>query len=163
VATVHDTVKESGWVRSYLALVLSFTCMPWQTHRGWPNTIPYNIHKEVGNHPTRQHVKLLNLGFLYVLYASVHFKCLFIQTQPTRVLNDTGRSYHLGALNFRSDHSSSFPSSILYFLLIAPPGLQLCHSINYSSSQHSTLKLGYKSPKYHEWSLPLDFYRSSIH
>jgi hypothetical protein len=41
-------------------------------------------------------------------------------------LTDTGGGYHLGALNFRLDHSLSFPSSILHFLLIAPPGLQLC-------------------------------------
>jgi hypothetical protein len=137
--------------------------MPRRTHRGWPDTIPYNIHKELGYRPTRQHAKLLSLGIPYVPYASVHFKCLFIRTQPTWALNNTGRGYHLGALNFRSDHSSSFPSSILHFPLIAPPGLQLCHSINYSSSQHSTLEPGYKSPKSHKWSLPLDFYRSSIH
>jgi hypothetical protein len=150
-------------VGSYLTLVSSSMCMPWQTHRGWPDTIPYNIHKEVGYRPTWRHMNLLSLGISYVPYASVYFKCLFIWTQPTRVLNDIGGGYHLGALNFRSDHSSSFPSTIIYFPLIAPPGVQLCHSINYSSSQHSTLEPGYKSPKSREWSLPLDFYRSSIH
>jgi hypothetical protein len=148
---------------SYLTLVPSSTRMPWWIHRGCPDTIPYNIHKEIRYHPTRRHVKLLSLGISYVTYASVHFKCLFIRTQPTRALNDTGGGYHLRALNFISDHSSSFPSSILHFPLITPHGLQLCHSINYSSSQHSTHEPGYKSPKSHEWSLPLDFYRSSIH
>jgi hypothetical protein len=137
--------------------------MPWCTHRGWPDTIPYNIHKEVGYRPTRRHAKLLSLGIPYVLYALVHFKCLFIQTQPTRALIDTGEGYHLGAPNIRSDHSSFFTSSILHFPLIAPSGLQLCHSINYSSSQHSTLEPWYTSPKSREWSLPLDFYWSSIH
>jgi hypothetical protein len=148
---------------SYLTLVLSSTRMPRRAHRGWPDTILYNIQKEVGYHPTRRHMKLLSLGIPYVSYVSVYFKCLFIQTQPTWALNDTGRGYHLGAPNFRSDHSSSLPSNILHFSLIAPPGLQLCHFINYSSFQHSTLEPGYKSPKSHEWSLPLDFYRSSIH
>jgi hypothetical protein len=148
---------------SYLALVPSSTRMPRWTHHGWPDTIPYNIHKEVGYHPTRRYVKLLSLGIPYVPYASIHFKCLFIQTQLTRALIDTGGGYHLRPLNFRSDHSSSFPSSILHFPLIVPPSLKLCHSINYSSSQHSTLEPGYKSPKSHEWSLPLDFYQSSIH
>jgi hypothetical protein len=148
---------------SYLTLVLSYTHMPQRTHRGWPDTIPYNIHKEVGYHLTRQHAKLLSLGIPYVPYVPVHFKCLFIWTQPTRALIDTCEGYHLGAPNIRSDHSSSFPSSILYFSLIAPPGLQLCHSINYSSSQHFTLGPGYKSPKSHKWSRPLDFYWSSIH
>jgi hypothetical protein len=150
-------------VGSYLALVSSSTRMPQRTHCGWPDTILYNIHKEVGYRPTQRHTKLLSLRIPYVPYASVHFKCLFIRTQPTRALNDTGGGYYLGALNFRSDHASSFPSSILHFPLIVPPGLQLYHSINYSSSQHSTLEPGYKSPKSHEWSMPLNFYQSSIH
>jgi hypothetical protein len=137
--------------------------MPQRTHRGCPDTILYNIHNDLGYHPTQRHTKLLNLGIPYVSYVSVYFKFLFIRTQPTRALNDTGRGYHLGALNIKPDHSSSFPSSILNFLLIALPGLQLCHSINYSSSQHSTLEAGYKSPKSHEWILSLDFNRSSVH
>jgi hypothetical protein len=137
--------------------------MPRRTHRGWPDTISYNIHKEVGYHPTRWHAKLLILGIPYVPYASIHFKCLFIWTQPTRALINIGGGYHLGAPNIRSDHSSSFSSIILHFPLIAPPSLQLSHSINYSSSQHSTLELGYNSPESREWSLPLDFYRNSIH
>jgi hypothetical protein len=67
-------------VRSYLTLVPSSTRMPRRTHRGWPDTIPYNIHKEVGYHLTRRHVKLLSLGIPYVPYAPIHFKCLFIRT-----------------------------------------------------------------------------------
>jgi hypothetical protein len=59
------------------------------------------------------------------------FKCLFIQIQPTRALNDSGGGYHLRAPNIRSDHSSSFPSSILHFPLIAPPNLQLCQSFDH--------------------------------
>jgi hypothetical protein len=55
----------------------------------------------------------------------------FIWTLPTRALIDTGGGYHLRAPNFRSDHSSSFSSSILHFPLIAPPSLQLCqHSLS---------------------------------
>jgi hypothetical protein len=123
---------------SYLALVPSSTRMPRWTHRGWPDTIPYNIHKEVGYHPTQRHTKLLSLGIPYVPYASVHFKCLFIRTQPTRALIDTGGGYHLGAPNIRSDHSSSFPSSILHFPLIAPPGLQLCQPFDHLAKPHRT-------------------------
>jgi hypothetical protein len=59
------------------------------------------------------------------------FKYLFIQTQPTQTLTNTGRGYHLGALNFKSDHSPSIPSSILPFPLIASPGLQLCQNLNH--------------------------------
>jgi hypothetical protein len=66
------------------------------------------------------------------------FKCLFIQTQPTRALIDTGRGYHLEALNIISDHSRSFPSSILHFPLIAPPGLQLCQPFDHFSKPHWT-------------------------
>jgi hypothetical protein len=66
------------------------------------------------------------------------FKCLFIWTQPMRALNDSGGGYHLGAPNIRSDHSPSFPSSILHFSLIAPPDLQLCQSFNHLAKPHRT-------------------------
>jgi hypothetical protein len=128
--------RSKSRARSYLALVSSFTCMPQQIHRRWPDTIPYNIHKEVGHRPTRRHVKLLSLGILYVSYVSVHFKCLFIRTQPTRALIDTGGGNHLEPLNFRSDHSSSFPSSIFLFPLIAPPGLLLCQPFDHLVKPH---------------------------
>jgi hypothetical protein len=90
------------------------------------------------------------------------FKYLFNRAQPTRALLDTGGDYHLETLNIISDHSPSFPCSILHFSLIAPPGLILNHSIIYSSFQHSFHESGYQSLKSHEWSLPLNFYRSSI-
>jgi hypothetical protein len=66
------------------------------------------------------------------------FKCLFIWTQPTRALNDSGGGYHLGALNIISDHSPSFPSSILHFPLIALPNLQLCQSFDHLAKPHGT-------------------------
>jgi hypothetical protein len=49
---------------------------------------------------------------------------LLNRAQPTRALIDTGGDYHLGALNFRSDQSSSFSSNILPFSLIVLSGLQ---------------------------------------
>jgi hypothetical protein len=66
------------------------------------------------------------------------FKCLFIRTQPTWALIDSGGGYHLGALNIRSDHSPSFPSSNLYFPLIATSGLQLCQSFDHLAKPHRT-------------------------
>jgi hypothetical protein len=66
------------------------------------------------------------------------FKCLFIQTKPMRALIGTGGGYHLEALNIRSDHSPSFPSSILHFPLIAPPGLQLCQPFDHLAKPHRT-------------------------
>jgi hypothetical protein len=53
-------------------------------------------------------------------------------------LMDTGGGYHLGAPNIISDHSSSFPSSILYFSLIAPPDLQLCQPFDHLAKSHRT-------------------------
>jgi hypothetical protein len=125
--------------RSYLILVPSSTCMPRQTHSGWSKHYPF-IHSwsEVWCRPTPCHTKLLSLGIPYVLYAPVHFKCLFNMAHPTRALIDTGGGYHLGALNIRSDHSSSFPSSILHFPLIAPPGLQLCQPFVHLAKPHRT-------------------------
>jgi hypothetical protein len=144
-------------VRSYLALVPSSTRMPRRTHRGWPNIIPYNIHKEVAYRPTQRHMKLLSLGISYVPYASVYFKCLFIWIQPTRALIDTGGGYHLGAPNIRSDHSSSFSSSILYFSLIASPSLQLYQSFDHLAKSHRT-SIDRKDPITSEFQ-PLIFYR----
>jgi hypothetical protein len=72
------------------------------------------------------------------------FQMLFNRAQPMQALIDTGGGYHLGAPNTRSDHSPSFPSIILHFLLIAPTGLILNHSIIYSGPQHSNLEPGYK-------------------
>jgi hypothetical protein len=66
------------------------------------------------------------------------FKCLFNRAQPTWALIDTGGGYRLGAPNIRSDHSPSFPSSILHFPLITPPGLQLCQSFDHLAKPHRT-------------------------
>jgi hypothetical protein len=85
------------------------------------------------------------------------FKCLFIRTQPTRALNDSGRGYHLGASNIRSDHSPSFLSSILHFPLIAPPGLQLCQSFDHLAKPHRT-SIDRKGPIASGFQ-PLVFYR----
>jgi hypothetical protein len=91
---------------------------------------------------------LLSLGIPYVPYELVHFKSLFIQTQLMRALIDTGGGYHLGASNIISGYSPFFPSSILHFLLIALPGLQLCQPFD-----HLANHIGPPSIKwpYREW------------
>jgi hypothetical protein len=118
--------------------------MPQWTHRGWADTIPYNIHKEVRYHPTRWHTELHSLWDLI----KSHMRQYTTQTCSSglndRSLTDTGGGYHLGAPNFRSNNSSSFPFSILRFPLITLPDLILNHSTNYLSSQHSNLEPGYK-------------------
>jgi hypothetical protein len=85
------------------------------------------------------------------------FKCLFIWTQPVWALIDTGRGYHLEALNFRSYHSSSFPSIILPFPLIAPPDLQLCQPFDHLAKPHWT-SIDRKGPIVSGFQ-PLVFYR----
>jgi hypothetical protein len=95
-------MRSKSQAGSYLALVPSSTRMPRRTHRGWPDTILYNINKVVGYRPIRRHTKLLSLVIPYISYASVHFKCLFIQTQPTQALIDIGGGYHLGPTLIRT-------------------------------------------------------------
>jgi hypothetical protein len=124
---------------SYLALVPSSTRMPRQTHREWPEHYPIvHLWSEVRYHPTHRHTKLLSLGIPYVLYASIHFKCLFIRTQPMRALFDTGGGCHLGVPNLWSRPLSTFPFSILHFPLIAPPSLQLCQLFDHLAKPHRT-------------------------
>jgi hypothetical protein len=66
-----------------------------------------------------------------------------------RSLINSGGGYHLGASNIISDHSPSFPSSILHFSLIASPGLQLCQPFDHLAKPHMTSIIR-KGP-YHEW------------
>jgi hypothetical protein len=56
-----------------------------------------------------------------------------------RALIDTDGGYHLGAPNIISDHSSSFPSIILYFPLIPHP------VSNYAN--HSIILLNHIGPQ----------------
>jgi hypothetical protein len=88
------------------------------------------------------------------------FKCLFIRTQPMWALTDTDGGCQLGAPNFRSNHSSSFPSSILPFPLIAPPGLQLCQYFDHLAKPQKT-SIVRKGPITSGFQ-PLDFYRLPI-
>jgi hypothetical protein len=137
VAIIHDVTKMPGWVLPRPSDI--FHVYTSADTRGWPeHYLIIHSWSEVRYRPTHQHRKLLSLGISYVPYVPVHFKCLFNRAQPTRALIDTGGAYHLGAPNIRSDHSSSFPSSILHFPLIAPPGLQLCQPFDHLAKPHRT-------------------------
>jgi hypothetical protein len=134
--------------------------MPRRIHRGWAEHYPI-IHpwSEVRYCPTHRHTKLLSLGIPCPVRVSI-FKCLFIQTQPTRALTDTEGGYHLGALNSRSYHSSSFPSSIIPFPLIAPPGFQLCQYLDHPAKPRRTSidRKGFIVSRFQ----PLNFYHLPI-
>jgi hypothetical protein len=137
VAIVHDAVKET--IRAHLTLVHVFhVCAsadtPWVAHALSHYTpVRYGSIASVSTA-----YGTLSLGIPYVPYVSVQFKCLFIQAHPMRALDDLGGGYHLGSLNIRSDHSPSFPSSILHFPLIARPGLQLCQPFDHLAKPHRT-------------------------
>jgi hypothetical protein len=124
VTNIHDEVKET--IRAHLNLLQIFHAYasmdtPWVAHA--------LSHYTLVRYGRIASVSMAHVATQFgdsICHVCVStFKCLFIRTQPTRTLIDTGGGYHLEALNIRSDHSPSFTSSILYFPLIAPPGLQL--------------------------------------
>jgi hypothetical protein len=137
VATIHDEVKET--IRAHLTLVHIFHAYasvdtPWVAH-----ALSHYISVRYGRiasisaaHDATQ----FGDSICHVCVST--FKCLFIRTQPMRALTDTGEGYHLEAPNIRSDHSPSFPFSILHFPLITPPGLHLCQPFDHFAKPHRT-------------------------
>jgi hypothetical protein len=143
VATIHDEVEET--IRAHLTLVHVFhayasTDTPWVAHAlSHFTSIRYGRIASISMvHDATQ------FGDSICSVCISTFKCLFNRAQPTRVLIDIGKGYHIGAPNIRSDQSPSFPSSILHFPLIAPLDLILNHSTIYSSFQHSFHEPGYQ-------------------
>jgi hypothetical protein len=137
VATIHDEVNEM--IRAHLTLVHVFHVYasmdtPWVAHAlSHFTSVRYGrIASASVAHDATQ------FGHSICPVCVSTFKCLFNRAQPTRALIDVGGGYHLEALNTRSDHSPSVPSSILHFPLIAPPGLQLCHSFDHLDKPHRT-------------------------
>jgi hypothetical protein len=130
VATVHDVVKESGLVLPHPSAVFhtyASADTPWAARTQSHCTLMKR--GKVSSNPSAHKATKFGNSICPVCVST--FKCLFIRTQPTRALTDAGGGYHLGGPNFRLDHSSSFPSSILPFPLIAPPGLQLCQYLDH--------------------------------
>jgi hypothetical protein len=137
VASVHDAAKESGQVLPLPSVAFHAYA---SADTSWvPRTLshctPVKRGKVSSNPLTHEAIKFGES--ICPVFVST-FKCLFIRAQPTRALTDIGRGYHLGALNFRSDQSSSFPSSILPFPLIAQPSLQLCQYLDHPAKPHRT-------------------------
>jgi hypothetical protein len=129
VAIVHDEDKKSSRVLpcpSAIFHTYASTGIPWVA-RTLSHCTPMKLGKVSPNSSTHEAIKFGD--FICPVWVST-FKCLFVRAQLTRALIDTGGGYHLGAPNFRLDRSSSFPSSILPFPLIALPGLILIHFIN---------------------------------
>jgi hypothetical protein len=137
VATVHDTIKET--IRAHLTLVHVFHAYasvdtPWVAHALSHYTpVRYGrIASVSAAHDATQ------FGDSICLACAITFQML-VHLDPTdAALNDIGGGYHLGALNFRSDHSHSFSFSILHFPLIALLGLQLCQPFVHLAKPHRT-------------------------
>jgi hypothetical protein len=137
VATIHNVVKEM--TRAHLTLVHVFHVYasvdtPWVAHAlSLCTPVRYGRIASV----SMTHGATQFAGPHKIPYVLVHNSNLL--TGATRsVLNWHRRGYHLGALNFRSDFSPSFPPSILHFPLIAPPGLQLCQPFGHLAKPHRT-------------------------
>jgi hypothetical protein len=146
VATVHNAVKESGWVLPPPSVIFhAYALMdtPWVA-RTLSYCTPVKRGKVSSNSSTHKTTKFEDC--IYLVCVST-FMCLFIRTQPTWALIDTGGGYHVGALDFRSDHSSSFPSSILPLSPNYPTRshIKLFHQLIIFSN-HSSLEPGYKKP-----------------
>jgi hypothetical protein len=122
VATIHNVNKKPGRVLPRPSVVFhtyASADTPWVA-RTLSHYTSVKWGKVSSNSLTH---KATQLGDYICLICVSTFKCLFIRAPPMQGLIDTGGGYHLEALNFRSYHSSSFPSSILPFSLIAPPSL----------------------------------------
>jgi hypothetical protein len=120
VVIVHGAVKKSVRVLPHPSAgfhVYASADTPWVAQT-LSHCIPVKGGKVSSNSST--HAATQFGDSIYPVCGST-FKCLFIRTQLTHDLIDIDGGYHIGAPNFRSDHSSSFSSSILYFLLIARP------------------------------------------
>jgi hypothetical protein len=84
-------------------------CHPWST---------------VGCHPTQRPLKLLSLrDSINPICTSIQLNACGNRAQPTQSLIDIGGCYHLRSSEYENRPVSTFPSGILYFPLVAPPGL----------------------------------------
>jgi hypothetical protein len=136
VATVHDAVKELDRVLprpSAIFHAYASADTPW-------------VARTLSHCTPRKRGKVLSLRDPKKSHMCQYMTQTCSPGPDDRSLTDSAGGYQLGASNIRSDNSPFFPSSIIRFPLIAPPGLILNHSTNYSSSQHSNLKPRYKKP-----------------
>jgi hypothetical protein len=130
VATIHDVTKKSGRVLPQPSAIFheyASADTPWVAHT-LSHCTPVKRGKVSSNSSTHEATQF---GDSICPVCVSTFKCMFIRTQLMQALIDTGRGYHLGALNLRSRPLSTFPSGILHFPLIALPGLQLCQPFDH--------------------------------
>jgi hypothetical protein len=122
VTTIHDMTKKSSRVWPHPSVVFhtyASADTPWvaRTLSHYTSVKRGMVSSNSSTHKATQFEDFICPLCVSTFQMRVH-------SDPT----DTGlkrhrRGYHLGAPNFRSDHSSFFPSSILHSTLIALPGL----------------------------------------
>jgi hypothetical protein len=125
LATIHDVTQERGRVLpcpSAVFHVYASVDALWVA-RTLSYSTPVKRGKVSSNSSTHEATQF---GDSICPVCASKFQMLFIQTQLTWALIDTGGGYHIGAPNLWSRSLSTFSSSILHFPLIAPPSLQLC-------------------------------------
>jgi hypothetical protein len=137
VATIHNMTKKLGRVLPHTSAIFhayASADTPWvaQTLSHYTSVKRGKVSSNSSTHEATQ------FGDSICPVCISTFKCLFNRAQPTWALIDRGGGYHLGAPNIRSDHSSSFSSSILHFSLIALSGLQLCQPFDHLAKPHRT-------------------------
>jgi hypothetical protein len=94
----------------------------WPIHRSIPSFSPVPAIEVVGVKPSSVGNQLLGLPGPYHRYAIGTFNtCL--QGPTERFSTDLGGGYNLGGAGLPHTHSSTFPTSCLYFSLMAPPSL----------------------------------------
>jgi hypothetical protein len=156
VATIHDVAKDS--IRAHLTLVHVFHAYASADTLGVAHALsrctPIRYGRIASFSATHDATQF---GDPKCPVCVITFEMLVHSDQPTWALTNTGGGYHLGVLNFRSNHSPSFPSIILSFPLIALSGLQLCQPFDHLTKPHRT-SIDRKGPIVSGFQ-PLDFDR----
>jgi hypothetical protein len=120
------TIKESSW--AHHTLVQIFLVIPWWASVGGPTLSQCTSVKHSGLSSNSMTVEATK-------FVEPHKSCLreYIinaccsRAQPTQSLIDTGRGYLHRCFEHENRPFSPFPSGILHFSLVAPPGLKLWH------------------------------------
>jgi hypothetical protein len=152
VATIHDMTKKLGRVLPRPSAVFHVYA---SVDTPWVSQTPF--HYTSVKCGKVSHYTSVKFGDFICHVCASTFQML-VQHGSTDVgLNRHMRGYHLEAPNIRSYHSPYLPSSILYFLLISPPDLQLCQPFDHIAKPHRT-SIDRKGPIASGFQ-PLIFYR----
>jgi hypothetical protein len=138
VAIIHDVVKEM--IMAHLTLVHVFHAYasadtPWVAH-ALSHYTPVRFGRIASVSMTHDATQF---GDSICLVCVSTFQML-VHSDPTDAdLNRLKRGLPPWSSEYQNRSLPSFPSSIFHFLLIAPPGLQLCQPLSHLAKPHRTL------------------------